>query len=112
MVTVQEKNIQHNGNLTMADVIDIARIMRYRSCAINLAGTCKEILGTCVSVGCTVDHEEPREIQAKVSNKSSTSEMNRITLQSGTLEVNCLGLWSCLIWLLLSSLLTWIADFG
>ena len=26
----------------------------------------KEILGTCVSVGCTVDHEEPRDLQAKV----------------------------------------------
>lgn len=26
----------------------------------------KEILGTCVSVGCTVDHEEPRDLQSKV----------------------------------------------
>ena len=40
--------------------------MRDRSCARKLKGTVKEILGTCVSVGCTVDHEDPREIQNKV----------------------------------------------
>lgn len=50
----------------MADIIDIARIMRNRSCAKDLAGTCKEMLGTCVSVGCTVDHEDPRDVQSKV----------------------------------------------
>lgn len=62
----KEKNIQHNGNITMDDVIDIARVMRSRSCAQKLAGTCKEILGTCVSVGCTVDHEDPRDVTAKI----------------------------------------------
>lgn len=62
----KEKNIKHNGNLVIDDVIEIARIMRDRSCARTLAGTCKEILGTCVSVGCTVEHEEPREIQRKI----------------------------------------------
>lgn len=41
--------------------------MRDRSCARKLKGTVKEILGTCVSVGCTVDHEDPREVQSKVS---------------------------------------------
>lgn len=62
----KEKNIQHNGNLPMSDIIDIARTMRSRSCAKDLSGTCKEILGTCVSVGCTVDHEDPRDIQSKI----------------------------------------------
>ena len=50
----------------MDDVIEIARVMRDRSCARDLSGTIKEILGTCVSVGCTVDHEEPRDLQQKV----------------------------------------------
>ncbi len=40
--------------------------MRDRSCARGLSGTVKEILGTCVSVGCTVDHEEPRDVQSQV----------------------------------------------
>ena len=63
---MQEKNIKHSGNISMDDVIEIARVMSDRSCARDLSGTIKEILGTCVSVGCTVDHEEPRDLQQKV----------------------------------------------
>ena len=48
-------------------MIEIARVMRDRSCARALPGTVKEILGTCVSVGCTVNHEDPRELQKKVA---------------------------------------------
>lgn len=66
LLCLQEKNIKHSGNLELDEVIEIARVMRDRSCARKLAGTVKEILGTCVSVGCTVDHEDPREIQSKV----------------------------------------------
>ena len=62
----QEKNIKHSGNLDLDTVIEIARVMRDRSCARKLAGTVKEMLGTAVSVGCTVDRCDPREIQAKV----------------------------------------------
>ena len=63
----QEKNIKHSGNLDLDTIIEIARVMRDRSCARKLAGTVKEMLGTAVSVGCTVDRCDPREIQAKVS---------------------------------------------
>ncbi len=35
----QEKDIQHNGNISIEDVIEIARIMRDRSCARELKGT-------------------------------------------------------------------------
>jgi len=62
----KEKNIKHSGNLELDTIIEIARVMRDRSCARKLKGTVKEILGTCVSVGCTVDHEDPREIQSKI----------------------------------------------
>ncbi len=64
---LQEKNIKHSGNLSLDDVIEIARVMRDRSCARQLKGTVKEILGTCKSVGCTVEHEDPSDIQAKAS---------------------------------------------
>ena len=66
LYAMQEKNIKHSGNLELDDIIEIARIMRDRSCARTLQGTVKEILGTCVSVGCTVDHEDPKDLQAKV----------------------------------------------
>merc|ERR1711966_399216 len=47
-------------------VIDIARQMRERSMAKKLAGSVKEILGTCNSIGCTVNGESPRDIQAGI----------------------------------------------
>jgi len=36
--------------------------MRFKSNARTFAGTVKEILGTCLSVGCAVDGKSPKEI--------------------------------------------------
>lgn len=36
--------------------------MRYKSLAKELSGTVKEILGTCQSVGCTVDGQPAHDI--------------------------------------------------
>lgn len=60
------KHVKHNGNLTLDQVIEIAKEMRERSMARKLAGTVKEILGTCNSVGCTVNGESPRDIQTGI----------------------------------------------
>ena len=56
------KNIKHNGNISLDDVINAARIMRPRSMSKDLAGVMKEILGTAQSVGCTVDGQEPHDV--------------------------------------------------
>ncbi|XP_033112611.1 60S ribosomal protein L12-like [Anneissia japonica] len=56
------KNIQHSGNISLEQVIDIARIMRERSMAKELSGTVKEILGTAQSVGCTVEGQAPHDV--------------------------------------------------
>ena len=61
------KNVVHNGNIKIDDVIEIAKTMRERSYAIDFKGTVKEILGTCVSVGCTVDKKSPKEITAAIN---------------------------------------------
>lgn len=66
------KNVKHNGNISLDDVIQIARTMRPRSCGANLAGTVKEILGTCVSVGCTVDQKSPRDLCAQIDDGTVT----------------------------------------
>ena len=58
----KEKNIKHTGNIPLDEIINIARIMRSRSLAKNLAGTVKEILGTAQSVGCTIDGQPPHDI--------------------------------------------------
>ena len=53
--------VKHNGNITMDQVIEISKIMRERSMSRYLSGTVKEILGTCQSVGCTVDDAHPHD---------------------------------------------------
>lgn len=60
------KHVKHDGNLTLDQVIEIAREMRERSMARKLAGTVKEILGTCNSIGCSVNGESPRDIQSGI----------------------------------------------
>ena len=59
--TIFTHTVQHNGNITMDQVIEIAKTMRPRSMARYLSGTVKEILGTCQSVGCTVDGSHPHD---------------------------------------------------
>jgi len=56
------KNVKHSGNLTIDQVLEVARVMRPRSMARSFSGTVKEILGTCRSVGCTVNDAAPQEI--------------------------------------------------
>lgn len=58
----KEKNIKHSGNIELDTIIDIARTMRSKSLAKELAGTVCEILGTAQSVGCTVDGQPPHSI--------------------------------------------------
>lgn len=66
------KNVKHNGNLTLKQIIEIAREMRPKSLAKEFSGTVKEILGTAYSVGCTVDGKKPNEIIAAISNGDVT----------------------------------------
>mmetsp|Transcript_79839 Transcript_79839/g.237853 ORF Transcript_79839/g.237853 Transcript_79839/m.237853 type:complete len:165 (+) Transcript_79839:90-584(+) len=62
------KNIKHSGNLTKAQVLAIARQMRYKSLAKEFSGTVKEVLGSCNSVGCTVEGMKPTEVQEAIDN--------------------------------------------
>ena len=58
----KEKNIKHSGNISLDEIIDIARTMRPKSLSKSLAGVAKEILGTAQSVGCTIDGQAPHDI--------------------------------------------------
>jgi large subunit ribosomal protein L12e len=62
----KEKNIKHDGNLALETIVDIARQVRARSLARELAGTVREVLGTCSSMGCTVGGMNPRELSQKI----------------------------------------------
>jgi len=59
---------KHDGNLTFDDIIEVAKAMRERSMARAFAGTVKEMLGTAVSLGCTIDGRTPREVQKAIDN--------------------------------------------
>merc|ERR1719198_2424766 len=60
------KDVLHDGNVDLEEIIEIARVMRPRSMARKLAGTVKEILGTAHSVGCTVNGEHPTTIMEQI----------------------------------------------
>ena len=60
------KHVKHNGSVSFEEVINIARIMRPRSMARTLRGTVKEILGSANSVGCSIDGQNPRDMQEAV----------------------------------------------
>merc|ERR1711976_16747 len=62
----KEKNILHDGNITMDTIYEVARVMKPRSMAKEFKGCVKEILGTAVSVGCTVDGCDPRDLQKQI----------------------------------------------
>lgn len=62
------KNVNHKGNLTMEQVKKVAKVMEEKSMAKNFAGTVKQVLGTCQSLGCTVDKQSPKQVIAKINN--------------------------------------------
>ena len=68
--------VKHSGNLSMDQVMEISRNMRPRSMARKLKGTVKEILGTCQSVGCTVENQPPHDIIDKINDNEMEIEVS------------------------------------
>ena len=60
------KNIVHNGKVTLDQVVDIAKQVRHRSLAAELKGTVLEVLGTAVSIGCTIEGKSPKDVQKSI----------------------------------------------
>nr|UXY87463.1 60S ribosomal protein L12 [Cryptomonas sp.] len=53
------KNVKHGGNVSIGNIIAIAKIVRDRSFAIDIRGSIREVLGTARSIGCLVDNNKP-----------------------------------------------------
>jgi large subunit ribosomal protein L11 len=51
------------GNISIVQAIKIARLKQQNSLSYELKNTVKEILGTCVSVGVTVDEKPAKDVQ-------------------------------------------------
>lgn len=63
----KEKNIKHTKSVPLDEIIEIARIMKFKSFSKSLEGNVKEILGTAYSVGCQVDGRSPKAIQDDIA---------------------------------------------
>jgi len=57
---------QKVGNLSMEQVTRIAKIKRPELLSRTLKEAVKEVMGTCVSMGVTVNDRDPRELQKEV----------------------------------------------
>jgi len=55
------------GNLTMDQVLKIARMKTPELLSPNLKMAVKEIIGTCVSMGVTVESKDPKDVQKEVN---------------------------------------------
>lgn len=58
--------IEKVGNLKMEQLINIAKLKREQLLSKTLRGAVKEILGSCVSIGITVEGKEPKDIQGAI----------------------------------------------
>ena len=54
------------GNITMKDIVDIAKMKKNDLLGKDLKAKAKEIVGTCVSMGITIEGMKPREIIKKI----------------------------------------------
>ncbi len=54
------------GDISIKDIVEIAKMKRVQLSAKTLAGAVRTILGTCVSMGVTVEGKDPREVQKEV----------------------------------------------
>lgn len=59
-------NTEKVGDLTMEQVLRIAKVKLPQLLASSLKGATKELLGTCVSMGVTVEGKDPREVQNEI----------------------------------------------
>lgn len=54
------------GNLTIEQAVKIARMKQDKSLSYELKNIVKEVLGTCISMGITVDGKKPKAIQRAI----------------------------------------------
>ncbi|EPR79546.1 60S ribosomal protein L12 [Spraguea lophii 42_110] len=61
------KNINHSGDLSMTDIVIIGRKVATKAYSKTLTGTVKQVLGTCLSVGCTVEGKNPKTVIREIN---------------------------------------------
>lgn len=67
---------QKIGNLNLNQIVKIARMKSAELLSTNLKRAVKEVLGSCVSIGVTVEGEDPRDVQKEVDDGKYDSTLN------------------------------------
>jgi len=67
-------NTEKIGNLSLEQIVRIARVKSKDVLAKNIKAAVKEVLGTSVSMGITVEGKDPREVQ-KLIDEGKYDEM-------------------------------------
>ncbi len=62
------------GNISLKDVIEIAKIKKEQSLGKSLKAVVKEVIGTCVSMGITVDGKNPKELIKEIDSMELPEE--------------------------------------
>lgn len=63
------------GNLSLAQAVNIAKLKSGGTFAKNVKTAVVEVLGTCVSLGATVEGRDPREVQREIAEGKHDEEM-------------------------------------
>ncbi len=63
------------GNLTIKQAVKIAEMKREKSLSYELRNTVKEVLGTCVSMGISVEGKTPKEVQRDIDEGNYDSQL-------------------------------------
>ena len=59
-------NTEKVGNLTFEQVVKIFKIKKDESLSFNLKAGTKEIIGTCLSMGVTIDYKDAKEVLSQI----------------------------------------------
>jgi len=63
------------GNLTFGQAVELAKLKLGAMMAKDLKAAVKEVLGTCVSMGVTIDGREAREVQREIDEGKHEEEL-------------------------------------
>lgn len=70
-------NTEKVGNLTFEQLINVAKLKQDQVISKDFKGVIKEILGSCVSIGITIDQKDPRDIQKAIDEGLYNKMLNK-----------------------------------
>lgn len=68
---------QKVGNLSMEQVVRIASMKQAELLSPNLKAAVKEVLGSCVSMGVTIEEKDPKEVQKEIDEGKHNAELEK-----------------------------------